>query len=272
MKATRAVILARGLGTRMRRHGDGEGLSATQAVAADLGLKGMMPLESGAVFLDYVMSGLADAGVTDVCVVIGPEHGAVREYYARQPLSRVRMHFAVQQEADGTANAVLSARAFAREERFLVLNSDNYYPVEAYRALAGLDASGLIGFDRETLIRESNIEPDRIARYALLDVGADSTLRRIVEKPDEATYRAMAGVTMVSMNVWVFTPEIFGACRTVEQSARGEYELPHAVQHGIDTLGMRVQVVPMAGGVLDMSSRADVATVAARLSGVSVRL
>jgi dTDP-glucose pyrophosphorylase len=256
----------------MRQNGHGEELSAAQAAVADRGLKGMMPLESGAVFLDYVVSGLADAGITDVCVVIGPEHGAVREYYARRTLGRVRMHFAVQQEPVGTANAVHSARAFAGDARFLVLNSDNYYPVEAYRALAGLEGSGLIGFDRETLIRESNIETDRIARYALLDVASDGSLRRIVEKPDEATYRAMTGVTMVSMNVWVFTPEIFEACRTVAKSARGEYELPHAVQHGIDTLGLRVQVVPMRAGVLDMSSRADVATVASRLSRVVVSL
>jgi dTDP-glucose pyrophosphorylase len=256
----------------MRRHGNGEDLSDAQSKAAELGLKGMMPLESGAVFLDYVVSALADAGITDVCLVIGPEHEAVREYYGQQPLSRVRVHFAIQPEAIGTANAVLSARAFADDERFLVLNSDNYYPVEAYRALAELEGSGLIGFDRETLIRESNIEAERIARYALLDVSEDGWLRRIVEKPDEATYRAMSDATMVSMNVWVFTSEIFEACRAVPKSARGEYELPHAVQHGIDTLGMRVQVVPMRAGVLDMSSRSDVATVAARLSGVSVRL
>jgi glucose-1-phosphate thymidylyltransferase len=254
-----------------RRDGDSR-LSERQEAAAELGLKAMMPLEAGSVFLDYVVSALADAGITDVCLVVGPDHEAIREHYARQSLSRVRVEFAIQAEPIGTANAVLSAREFAGEERFLVLNSDNYYSVEAYRALADGEGSGLIGFDRETLIRESNIEAGRVARYALLDVSEGGWLRRIVEKPDEATYRAMSGATMVSMNLWVFTSGIFEACRTVPKSARGEYELPHAVQHGIDALGMRVRVVPMSAGVLDMSSRSDVATVASRLARVEVRL
>src|SRR5207244_11223120 len=59
---TQAVILARGLGTRMRRD-SGEGiapLSAAQAKAAESGAKGMMPFARP--LLDYVISALADAG------------------------------------------------------------------------------------------------------------------------------------------------------------------------------------------------------------------
>jgi hypothetical protein len=37
-------------------------------------------------------------------------------------------------------------------------------------------------------------------------------------------------------------------------------------------MGMRFQVVEVRDGVLDLSSRADVASVAARLRGVEVRL
>ena len=61
-------------------------------------------------FLDYVLSALADAGCTDVCLVIGPEHGVVSDYYGRATCrERVRVRFAIQAEARGTADAVLSA-------------------------------------------------------------------------------------------------------------------------------------------------------------------
>ena len=72
---TKAVILARGLGTRMRRD-EGVGLDREQSRAAAEGAKGMIPF--GRPFLDYVLSSLADAGFREVCLVIGPEHRAIR--------------------------------------------------------------------------------------------------------------------------------------------------------------------------------------------------
>ena len=55
---TKAVILARGLGTRMRRADAAAALDDTQSSAADSGLKGMIPI--GRPFLDYVISALAE--------------------------------------------------------------------------------------------------------------------------------------------------------------------------------------------------------------------
>ena len=71
-----AVILARGLGTRMRREDGAAALGDDQARVAATGVKAMIPI--GRPFLDYILSGLADAGLRDVCLVIGPEHAAVR--------------------------------------------------------------------------------------------------------------------------------------------------------------------------------------------------
>lgn len=266
----RAVILARGLGTRMRQEDAGAALDAEQAAVADAGVKGMIPI--GRPFLDYVISALADAGITDVCLVIGPEHQAVRDYYGSLTLERVRVHFAVQAQPRGTADAVAAARDFAGAQTILVLNSDNYYPVEAYRALARLGASGLVGFEREALVTESNIAEERILKYALVARDADGFLEEIVEKPDAATFARMASHALVSMNLWSFAPTIFEACARVQPSSRGELELQDAVRIAMHDLGERVRVIPMAAGVLDLSNRRDIPAVAARLAGVQVRL
>lgn len=267
----KVAILARGLGTRMRRADQSALLQSDQARIADTGMKAMIPI--GRPFLDYVMSALADAGLTDVCLVIGPEHDQIREYYARTvALERIRVHFAVQAEPRGTADAVLAAESFVDGEHFLVLNSDNYYPAECCRELASLGMAALGGYDREALVRLGNIPEARIKKYALLEVSSDGYLIDIVEKPDEATFERMGAHARVSMNLWALPPEIFEACRQVKPSARGELELQDAVRYSISELGIRYRVLPLATGVLDLSSRGDIASVAEALKDVEVRL
>ena len=265
---TKAVILARGLGTRMRKADDAAALDAEQSAAADRGMKGMIPV--GRPFMDYLISALADAGVREVCLVIGPEHDGVRVHYSgsRAP-TRVTLHFAVQAKPLGTADAVLAAEAFAGGDAFIVLNSDNYYPADALAALCRTPAPAVVGFERTSLVRLGNVPPDRVARFGALDVAADGTLRRILAAP---TPEMEAGEILASLNCWSFTPTIFRACREVQPSARGELELPQAVQLAIDRMGCRMTVIAMRAAVLDMSSRSDIASVAERLASVSVRL
>src|SRR5215472_4981659 len=120
---SKCVVLARGLGKRMRRQDADTDLDPDQAAVADQGIKAMVPV--GRPFLDYVLSALADTEFHQVCLVIGPEHQAVRDYYTiSQPPTRIEITFAVQEQPLGTANAVLSAQSFCGEDEFLVMNSD----------------------------------------------------------------------------------------------------------------------------------------------------
>jgi len=232
----------------------------------------MIPLNDGRPLLDYLLSPLADAGFTEACLVIGPEHDVVRDRYRSAVLvRRLRIVTAIQAEPRGTADAVLSAREFAADGEFVVLNGDNYYSAATLDKLRRQHAPALPAFARETLVRDGQIPAERIAQYALLDIAPDGALRRIVEKPDDATARALSGAP-VSMNCWLFTPAIFEACRHVEPSARGELELPLAVQYAIDTMGMRFITFRAEEPVLDLSRREDILVVAARLADVEVRL
>ena len=78
------MVLARGLGTRMRRDDAAAALDGRQAAAANAGVKAMIPIAVGKgdrPFLDYVLSTVADAGYRRVCLVIGPEQEMIRRYY-----------------------------------------------------------------------------------------------------------------------------------------------------------------------------------------------
>lgn len=266
----KALILARGAGTRMRRADPAAILDPAQRRAADAGLKGMIPI--GRPFLDYVISALADAGITDVCLVIGPEHQRVRDHYGGEvELERTRVHFAVQEHPRGTADAVAAGEAFADGDLVLALNSDNYYPVHTLRALRELGTAGVAAFERGALVRLGNITPERVATFSVIEVDASGMLARIIEKPDARTLAAFGAASFVGMNSWSLPPEIYRACRAIGPSARGELELPDAVQYARDVLGVPFRVLCFHDGVVDMSSRADVAAVAERLRGVTPR-
>ena len=65
---------------------------------------------------------------------------------------------------------------------------------------------------------------------------------------------------------------IFDACKAIDPSPRGEFELPAAVQYSIDTLGAQVRAVPLRLPVLDLTSRIDIDTVGERVKDLTVRL
>lgn len=270
MRTTQAVILARGLGSRMRRAEAAVALDDAQARAADTGQKGMMPT-LGRPFLDFVLSALADAGIRDVTLVVAPDHASMRDYYERRsPPKRVRLRWAVQAEPHGTADAVRSADGHVNDAPFLVLNSDNYYPVASYEALCAVGGAGLVAYEGEALIRDSNIDRDRVMAFALLDIDASGVLRDIVEKPTADHPLAQRAEHWVSMNLWSFTPRIFEACRRVRPSVRGELELQDAVLIAARQLDEVFHVVKTHAGVLDLSRRADVETVGGFLQGIVV--
>lgn len=266
----KAVILARGLGMRMKKAAQAA-LTEKQARMADAGVKALIPV--GRPFLDYVLAALADAGYRRICLVIGPEHDEMRDYYGRKLRpKRIGIEFAVQEQPRGTADAVAAAEPFAGTAPFLAINSDNYYPVEALAALHTLEGSGLAAFDRQSMIAGSNVEAQRLLRFAVVRADGDGFMTQIIEKPDAAVMASLPEPVCVSMNCWRFGPTIFAACRAIGPSPRGELEITDAVQYAIDKLGERFRVLNFRLPVLDLSNRTDIGPVARRLAAVEVNL
>ena len=262
-----AVVLARGLGTRMRASSPaGSGLTSQQATAAASGYKALMPIGEHRL-IDYSLSALVDAGIERAVLVVGPEHEDFRRHIDSLELTRLTIDLAVQVNPLGTADAVLSAEAAVGREPFLMVNGDNYYPRQVLRDLARHRGNALAGFDRAALVAESNIPAERIAAFALVRA-RDGALEEIVEKPPTEVVQAAGPHAPVSMNAFRFTPEIFAACRRITPSPRGELEIVDAVR----ALPGPVSVLPVTGGVLDLSRREDIAEVEARLSGTAVSL
>lgn len=275
-RATLAVVLARGLGRRLRAD-DGSALAPEQADATARGSKGLVPLH-GRPLLDYVLHELADGGVTDVVFVVAPDDESIQTRYEHDaPPKRLQLRYAIQRDPRGTADALLASRDAVeaacgaprddhQARHFLVCNADNLYPAAAIAELVNADGPGLAAFAADALTADGIIDADRVRQFALLGLGPDDRLAEIIEKPDDAHPLARAKERWVSMNLWRFTDRIFGACARVAPSARGELELTDAVRLQIAD-GAPLRAHRRREAVLDLSHRRDIAVLEARLAG-----
>jgi hypothetical protein len=125
----------------------------------------------------------------------------------------------------GTTQAILLA-ADAIHEPFAAINADDFYGADGYRSLAGHLTSGsadyaMVGF----VLRNTLSDFGSVAR-GVCQVSADGYLEHIVEltkierdgngarNTDTAgTVTKLNGDEPVSMNMWGFTPEVFGQLR-----------------------------------------------------------
>lgn len=266
---TTAVVLAAGRGSRMRADAGGTALEPAQQEAAGHGLKALIPFH-GRAYIDYLLTAIADAGFTDVCVVVRPGVDPVRAHCKALSPRRFGFRFAAQPEPLGSAHALLAAETLTGGADFAVINADNIYSVEALATLHTLGGAGLVAFRRAGLLR-GNITPDRLHGYALVTTTAAGALDRIVEKPSPAELAGAAEHALFSMTCWRFDASIFDACRVIPRSPRGEYELPDAVRHAL-RCHHEFGVVEVDAPVLDLSRRDDVPRVAELLRGRRVEL
>jgi hypothetical protein len=183
----------------------------------------------------------------------------------------------------GTGQALLLCRDVV-DGLVAVINADDFYGPAAYRILhdylvTAQDRDGvydycMVGY----LLRNTLSEQGHVAR-GICTADQDGTLVRIDERThiekhgDAARYTTDGGATWfelsldrcVSMNMWGFTPSIFGELEALFQQflhetanlAQGEFYLPEAVNALIQAGKARVQVLPTEERWVGMTYRAD---------------
>jgi len=138
--------------------------------------------------------------------------------------------------------------------------------------LRQLEGPGLAAFERESMLVGGNIPSDRLTKFAVVQTDESGHMIKIVEKPDQQILDALPEPICLSMNCWRFNASIFAACRAISPSARGELELPDAVQHTMNVMNERYTALTIRAPVLDLSQRSDIAPVSESLIGSEVRL
>jgi bifunctional UDP-N-acetylglucosamine pyrophosphorylase/glucosamine-1-phosphate N-acetyltransferase len=188
-----AVIMAAGLGTRLRPH--------TETTP-----KPLLPVR-GRPILDWALGGLPRQ-VDRVLVVINYLGEQIESYLSKQ--KHVRRWEAVRQEVPrGTGDAVRSCRDRIGSDRFLVLNGDDLYGAADLAELAKCPA-GLLAQPVDT--------PEQ---FGIAFLKSDGSLDKLVEKPK------IPGPQLANAGAYVFPRNVFDIELTL--SPRGEYEITEYV-------------------------------------------
>ena len=206
------------------------------------GLKQIDPVgPGGETLLDYSVYDAVRAGFGRVVFIVRGDMEAdfrdavgrrieqqVPVEYCRQELEMVPEWFSIPPERRkpwGTGHAVLAARA-AIGGNFAAVNADDFYGSGSYRKLAGhlQEAAvgrrgdyGMVGFRlRDTLSDHGTVARGVChSRHGLLEQVVELTRiaksgRGAFHSDSDGQVHTLSGDELVSMNMWGFTPGIFG--------------------------------------------------------------
>ncbi|MGZ8629476.1 MAG: glucose-1-phosphate thymidylyltransferase [Actinomycetota bacterium] len=214
----RALVLAGGEGSRLRP------ITSTNA-------KQLIPV-AGTPILFQALDAIADAGISDVGVVTGATGDEVRAAVGDGSRWGLDVTFIPQDAPLGIAHAVVTAEGFLGEEPFLLYLGDNVLLGGVLRFVEEFKRS-----DADAHILLARVpEPEHFG-VAVLD---GDRVVRLVEKPKEH----LSDLALVG--VYLFRSSILDACRTLEPSWRGEYEITEAIQWLLDS-GREVRAEMVSG-------------------------
>jgi glucose-1-phosphate thymidylyltransferase len=213
MEPLKGLILSGGKGTRLRP------ITHTSA-------KQLVPVANRPV-LFYAIQAMADAGISEVGIIIAPETGdEIRAAAGDGERFGVALTYIVQDEPAGLAHAVLTAEPFLGDSPFVMYLGDNLLQggiedlVQAFHDHAP-----------DALILLTPV-PDP-EHYGVAELREGAVVRLVEKPPEPKTNLALVGVYM-------FTSAIHAAAKAIEPSPRGELEITDAIQFLVDD-GMRVE-------------------------------
>ncbi|HEX7246696.1 MAG TPA: glucose-1-phosphate thymidylyltransferase, partial [Actinomycetota bacterium] len=171
--------------------------------------------------LFQALEAVAAAGIVDVGIVTGATGAEVRAAVGDGSRWGLHVTFIEQDAPLGIAHAVMTAEAFLADEPFLLYLGDNVLLGGVTRFVEEFERS-----DAEAHILLARVaEPEHFG-VAVLE---GDRVVRLVEKPTEP----LSDLALVG--VYLFRRSILEACRTLEPSRRGEYEITEAIQWLLDT-------------------------------------
>ena len=196
------VVLAAGQGTRLR--------PLTESKP-----KGMVEVNDKPI-LTHCFEQVIDLGADELVVVVGYMKEEIIDYYGDE-FEGVPITYAHQREQKGLAHALLTVEDHIDGDFMLILG-DNIFEANLQDVIRRHQE------DRaDAVFLTEEVPWDEASRYGVCNTNAYGEITEVVEKPDEPESN------LVMTGFYTFTPAIFHACKLVQPSNRGEYELSEAV-------------------------------------------
>ena len=268
-KDMKLVILAAGMGSRYG------------------GLKQLDPIsENGEFIIDFSVFDAKNAGFDEIVFIIKKENlelfretvgerlsGKIKVSYAFQDIGMLPEGYTVPEgrvKPWGTGHALLCAENAVGEDKFAVINADDFYGRDTFNKIASYLEGVSVKESRYCMagyvLKNTLTENGSVSR-GICTVNEQNDLVHVVERTkiytnkDGNTVYEEDGTTYptdengyVSMNCWGFTPSIFKYLKNdfkefldtlpPEKQEKGEFYLPFAVASAIERNDATVKLLP----------------------------
>lgn len=196
----RALILAGGKGTRLRP-------------LTNIFNKNLLPV-GGVPMIEHPLKKISEAGIKEVCIVTGTEQlGTVVEYCKSGAQWGLDITYRVQEEALGIAHGIGLAENFARNDDLLVILGDNLFESSLKEVVEYHDSR----MTQKAFVFVKTV--DDPTRFGVVEYGSDGSIVAIHEKPKVAPSNDAV------IGIYCYPPDVFDVIRSLQPSARGEYEV-----------------------------------------------
>jgi dTDP-glucose pyrophosphorylase len=197
-----AVILAAGKGSRLE--------------PLTLETPKPMLLINGKPMLQIVLERFKEIDVSEVVIIVHHLKEKIISYFGDE-FKGIKIKYVEQVEMKGTADALTYAERYITEDKFLCIAVDSLFEKDLLQRIIKHDADGVFTVTK--------VEDPK--RYGVLMIDGKRVIT-VVEKSNNPPSN------LANLSVYLFPSSIFKACREVELSERGEYELTDAIQILID--------------------------------------
>ena len=214
----KAVILCAGYGKRMKPY-------------TDTYQKTMLPLH-GKPLLEYLINGIAFAGIQEFIIVVGYRKEQIIDYFKDGKNWDVNIEYIEQKKLDGTGGALLLCENSLKQDHFFLTWGDTLVTYKIYR-----DVYEAYENDRENFVLVSNYVDDPYRGAAIYCEG--NYCLDIIEKPLKGT----SDSNLNNTGIFILANEIFELLKSQKPSERGEIEIPVAVRTGIKERNWRFRVI-----------------------------
>ena len=198
-----SVILAAGRGKRM--------MELTEECP-----KPLMKV-NGKTILEIILKQLSQTGVTEVVIVVKHCKEKIIEKIGNN-IYGMKVIYAEQQDTKGTAQAVLTAEPYIKDDKFFVIAGDSLFPTDVLERLKNHP-------NADAVLTVCKIEDPR--KFGTIEP-VNGKVKKIVEKSENPPSN------LANISIYFFPKAIFNFCKQVPLSPRNEYEITDAIQALID--------------------------------------
>ena len=221
---TTAVILAGGLGTRLR------------ATVPDLP-KPMAPI-NGYPFLEYQMDYWKQQGVTNFILSVGYKYQTIIEYFGEN-YRGIPVSYVVEQKPLGTGGGVLLATSNLTEP-FLVLNGDTFFEVNLKELMD-------FHFKHQSEWTFALFRTSEVGRYMGMEVMQDGQIKQLQSDTKQVERLANGGVYFVNPSV----------LNHLQDSKENKISLEDNILPSILNLECKLYGIEQSGSFIDIGIRED---------------